>query len=436
MWHLIFVFCFLSSICIYQTTYSLSIISSSTRRYFATTVRGLEDVLLREVEAIPGVMTVKQSNCGVEFSGDDSVGFRALLWLRTSLKLMELIHSSKKIEDRNHLHSMCSSIDWNEYLNPSYTIKCDSVLSKVSQDLSHSHFTSLTVKNAIVDFFREQLGSRPSVDTNDPDTVFHLYMNRDQASLYRLWSGTFSMHKRGYRQATIHKAALRETTAAALYVYYLMSFIKLFFDVMLNRVLLSKWDHSRETLCDPMCGSGTIPIEAALIAANTAPGLLRYDTEYDQEDPKPLLWKGVSKECWRSALLEARELDRRKQIQDEKVPSFIMANDKYASAVKLALDSSISAGVRHMIHFTCDEVTSFQPKTNIDIVISNPPWNIRLEGADEAWQALRLFSLGNVPVNKLWTLVGDPQLLKHMKRKSKTEIEFQASNTNLILAQF
>jgi len=196
---------------------------------------------------------------------------------------------------------------------------------------------------------------------------------------------------------------------------------------------MSKWNAEKESLCDPMCGSGTIPIEAALIAANTAPGLIRYSAE---ELPKPLLWKTISKEAWKSALAEARELDNRKNIFDSNVPSRIMANDKHPSAVKMALESSVIAGVRHMIHFSCDEVTSFQPKASIDIVVSNPPWNIRLEGADESWEALRLFTLGNVPPNKLWALTGDPQLLRIMKKKSKLEIDFQASNSDLVFAQF
>jgi putative N6-adenine-specific DNA methylase len=186
-----------------------------SRRFFASTVKGLESVLREEISHIPGVFDIKLANCGVEYSGDDEVGFRSILWLRTSLKVMEILKSSSGITDRTSLYDFCRKIDWVNMLSEKDTFKCDTVIGRSSDELSHSHYTSLTVKNAIVDELRDALGSRPDVDIDDPDYIFHLYLDRDKASLYRLWSGSSSMHKRGYREM-MHKAALRETTAAAL----------------------------------------------------------------------------------------------------------------------------------------------------------------------------------------------------------------------------
>jgi 23S rRNA G2445 N2-methylase RlmL len=161
------------------------------------------------------------------------------------------------VRSKDDLYAFVGAVDWTQKLPVGGTLKCDTTLGlDIPADLTHSHFCSLTVKNAVVDQFRDKFGSRPDVDLSEPDLPLTLYLHRGTATLYRVWSGEASLHKRGYR-TVIHKAALRETTAAAL-------------------VLMSGWDCSRETLCDPMCGSGTIAIEAALIAAGVAPGLIRY----------------------------------------------------------------------------------------------------------------------------------------------------------------
>jgi 23S rRNA G2445 N2-methylase RlmL len=166
--------------------------------------------------SVPGACNIVKGKCGVKFQGDDSVGFSALLNLRTSLKLMELVSTSNDITTKKNLYDWCyQALPWSDLMSVDQSLKCDTVLHSPSSELSHSHFTSLTIKNAIIDNFRDRTGIRPSVDIDDPDVPIHVYINRDKASLYRVWSGDSSMHKRGYRNL-IHKAALRETTAAAL----------------------------------------------------------------------------------------------------------------------------------------------------------------------------------------------------------------------------
>ena len=187
--------------------------------FFATTGAGLETTLSREIKTLYGVKNVREGKCSVTFEGDIRSGLEAILWLRTPLKLMEKISTAYDIDSKDALYNWIASYDWRKLLDAKQTLKCDTTMGQqVCSDLDHTHFTSLTVKNAIVDQMRASSseGLRPSVDIDDPDLPLSLYIHRAQGTLYRVWSGEKSMHKRGYRPVKIHKAALRETTAAAL----------------------------------------------------------------------------------------------------------------------------------------------------------------------------------------------------------------------------
>jgi 23S rRNA G2445 N2-methylase RlmL len=205
---------------------------SPHRNFFATTVSGLEGILSRELKEC-GAKNVEKGKSGVFFEGDSSVALRAVMYSRTALRVMEKIVEARDIINRNRLYDLISSIEWKDIMHPYNTLKCDTTLGEsVAPDISHSHFCSLNVKNAIVDQFREQYGVRPTVDLENPDLPLLLYLHRDKATLYKIWSGEASMHKRGYRPSSIHKAMLRETTAAAL-------------------VLLTNWNPNNQVLCDP-----------------------------------------------------------------------------------------------------------------------------------------------------------------------------------------
>jgi 23S rRNA G2445 N2-methylase RlmL len=187
------------------------------RSFFATTTGGVEKLLAKELSGLVGITGAKINKGSVEFEGEVQTGLEALLWLRTPLKVMERVATAKNINSKDALHSWISSINWEEKLTAAHTLKCDTVLgSDNSPDLGHSHFTSLTVKNAIVDQFRNKDNTRPSVDVIDPDLPLLLYLHKGVGTLYRVWSGEQSLHKRGYRPDVVHKAALRETTTAAL----------------------------------------------------------------------------------------------------------------------------------------------------------------------------------------------------------------------------
>lgn len=210
------------------------------------------------------------------------------------------------------------------------------------------------------------------------------FNNIGKATLYRVWSGVDSMHKRGYRD-TIHKASLRETTAAAL-------------------VYLSKWNPHEQIFIDPMGGSGTIAVEAALIACNTAPGLIKY---VDRGcTPKPISWPGIDAAIWDEALRDAQNKDLRsssKSSNEQK--KLIYYNDIHSGAYTMAKTAAQNAGVSHLIEFSNSDISEYKLHSgesqimNIDTcitnearqdvsIVTNPPWDRRLEGADEAWEKL------------------------------------------------
>lgn len=187
--------------------------------FFATTPFGLERTLANEIRCLNGVENLNQGKGSVSFDGTISTGLEALLWLRTPLKLMERMSTNNNIKSKNALYDWIASHNWQNIIKPHQTLKCDTILGQdICSELNHSHFTSLTIKNAIVDQLRASNteGLRPSVDTEDPDLPLSLYLHRAKGTLYRVWSGETSLHKRGYRPDIVHKAALRETTAAAL----------------------------------------------------------------------------------------------------------------------------------------------------------------------------------------------------------------------------
>lgn len=219
-------------------------------RYFASCARGLERTLADELSSeVIGASRVTVGSAGCEFDGGRGVAYRAALESRCATKVLELLACESGVETAGDLYDTARSIPWEELMRVESTMRVDTTLGRdVSPALSHSHFSGLTVKNAVVDSFREssRLGARPSVERAKCDVPVSLYLHRDEARVYRSLSHD-SLHKRGYRSETAHVAALRSTVAAGL-------------------LYLAEWPRRCESdvLCDPMCGSGTLAIEAAL----------------------------------------------------------------------------------------------------------------------------------------------------------------------------
>ena len=173
-----------------RTTKASPQLQTDTRSFFVSTVSGLETILEKEIKQLPGVSEIVRGKTGVSFSGDSTTGLAAVLWLRSALRVLEVIaYSDSGVETKDNLYDFSYSLNWEKYLEPQSTFKCDTIFGEIGPEFNHNHFTSLTLKNALVDWFRTKSGVRPSVDTNDPDVSLLLYLHRGSATIYRAWSG-------------------------------------------------------------------------------------------------------------------------------------------------------------------------------------------------------------------------------------------------------
>ncbi len=210
----------------------------------AKTVFGLEDLLARELAAL-GASEIAPGRRLVDFSGDRRLLYKANLWLRTAIRVLKPIHQFPAADEKE-LYRGVQEIDWSEHLDPSRSLAVDPVVH--NSFCTHSLYAAQLAKDAIVDQFRDRTGTRPSVDLKNPDLRINLHINDNRVTVYLDASGD-SLHKRGYR-ATAGEAPLNEVLAAGILQH-------------------SGWDRA-SALADVMCGSGTLAIEAALLARNIA----------------------------------------------------------------------------------------------------------------------------------------------------------------------
>lgn len=223
------------------------------QHFFATAALGLEPLLADELIQL-GIAEVKEERAGVSFSGTLADAYSACLWSRLASRILLPLARFDAV-DSDQLYREVLKIDWAEHLSSSSTLAIDCSLSQ--SRITHSRYAALRVKDAVVDQFKAGTGDRPSISVERPDLRLNLYVHRDVATLSLDLSGE-SLHRRGYRIDGVH-APLKENLAAAI----------------LTRGGWPAICASGGALVDPMCGSGSLPLEAALMATDTAPGLLR-----------------------------------------------------------------------------------------------------------------------------------------------------------------
>jgi putative N6-adenine-specific DNA methylase len=347
-------------------------------RFFATCARGIEPVLATELRDL-GAAEIENGRGGVHFSGDRDLLYRANLWLRTAVRVLwPILHVSVGSPDQ--LYEAVQSIDWARYLTTDHTIAVDCNVR--DSHITHSHYAALRTKDAICDQFLERTGRRPSVDVSEPMVGLNLHIYRDEAVLSLDSSGE-SLHKRGYRPIQT-KAPLNEALASAL-------------------ILFSGW--TRETaFVDPLCGSGTLPIEATWMAIGRPPGLTRRRFGFQG-------WLDFDIERW----TEIRDLARR-SIKKE-LPALIAGFDVRRDAMALALRNARSAGVGHLIQFTVRTLHDFRPPSPTGTIVCNPPYGERL--GNEAELKGLYSTLGEVLRDRChgwqaFVFTGNPSLADHL----------------------
>ncbi|MDR3631938.1 MAG: bifunctional 23S rRNA (guanine(2069)-N(7))-methyltransferase RlmK/23S rRNA (guanine(2445)-N(2))-methyltransferase RlmL [Desulfocapsaceae bacterium] len=328
----------------------------------ASCAAGLEQLVAGEVESYGG-RTITLAKGLVAWQGDLASGYRACLWSRFASRIfLQIAEFSASSNDCIYKHS--GNIDWSEHLDCATTFAVDCTLSEKSV-ITHSKFASLRVKDAIVDQFRASLDRRPSVQTDRPGVRINLHVHGDKAALAIDLSGE-SMHRRGYRAAT-GTAPLKETLAAAI-------------------VSLAGWDGSdtERILVDPMCGSGTLLIEAALIFGDAAPGLSRGYFGFTG-------WKGHDEDLWSSLVNEA--VAREEAGMERKWP-LILGYDADPVVIAAARKNIVRAGLEERIRVHQAELAMLQRPGKNGIVICNPPYGERLADADGVAQLYR--ALGRI----------------------------------------
>ncbi len=520
--------------------------SYNMREYFATCIPGLSHILAQELIDIGAQNVEISGTSGVKFTSSSSsssshesnddvhnvvveeedIGMKALMYVRTAHRIMELITSSTSTsnddgeydyDNYNHIHHITNRETLYDFIQSSMppqtlqrllgngkngllTLNVQIIMNnarEVPKDLNHSHYTCLTVKNALVDLVRELRsdGMRPDVDLVDPDVPLMVvmrgvnnsrrkggrqsyYRNQNQnykeneydlnnrnnddssvhVSLYRiLHAGGSSLHRRGYRSSTnaIHKAAMKETLASGL-------LLQSGWDKLCSA---SRNDNLPAVLVDPMCGSGTFSVEAAMIAADYAPGLMRMrcfdknssgsgsggnsDRWNPHHIPPVVRWKDSNRQYWKKLVLEARDRAasgmawmRAPNLEFPHLSNcVIMANEMNPGAYELADANIINSGFGGMVSLDEGDCIDWHLNDSVvpgrTIVVVNPPWGLRLsEDIEESWLSLKSFLREECNEAEAWVLSGSKSATRYLRMKKTRSVVIKTAGEDLRWIQY
>ena len=345
-------------------------------KYIAKTLFGLEQVLADEIKSLGGRVD-KIQNRAISFSADLGTLYKINLASRLSLRILKPLHKFKA----NNVESLYKSsrrYDWTTLLNIENTFAIDSVVN--SKFFKHSKYAALKLKDSIVDQFRTKTGKRPNIHINDPDFRFNLHIDDDLCTISIDSSGE-SLHKRGYRLERV-KAPLNEVLAAGM-------------------ITLSDWD-KKSNFIDPMCGSGTILFEAAMMALNIPPNINRSKFGF-------MNWESFDQKLFKTI--------KNKLIADKESFEFsILGNDISKAALNTARANAKRAKVDKYIEFTNVDFFGYNHTLESGKIIINPPYGQRLKNQDE-----NLFykNMGDTLKQKFnnfdaWILSSNKEALKHL----------------------
>ena len=307
----------------------------------AKTFMGLEPVLAKELTQL-GANDVQIGRRMVSFSGNKELMYRANFQLHTAIRILKPIRHFKA-KSADDVYEEIKKTDWTDYLESDKTFAVDAVV--FSEEFRHSKFVSYKVKDAIVDQFREKTGKRPNISIANPDIRLHIHIAEDQCTLCLDSSGE-SLHRRGYRQESV-EAPLNEVLAAGM-------------------ILMSGWQGDTDFI-DPMCGSGTLLIEAALIAKNMAPGLFRKEYAFEK-------WPDFDADLFDEIYND--------DSQEREFKHHLYGYDIDVKAVNTARMNVKAAGLSTDITIEQQDFKDFTQPKNKSIIITNPPYGERISTPD------------------------------------------------------
>ena len=310
-------------------------------KLIAKTFAGLEEVLAQELTDL-GAEGVEKGNRMVVFRGDKEMMYRANFCLRTALRILKPIESFKA-SDADDIYDRVKAMDWDKYMDNTDTFLVDAVV--YSENFRHSKFAAYRVKDAIADYFREKTGKRPNVRMDNPDIKINLHISDNDVTISLDSSGE-SLHHRGYKTKNV-AAPLNEVLAAGI-------------------IKLSGWNGDMDFI-DPMCGSGTLPIEAALIARNIYPGVFRREFGFER-------WKDFDRELFEEIYND--------DSQEREFSHHIYGYDINHQCVGIAQDNVKSAGVQDIVIVAQQDVRNFSGMNHKAVMVTNPPYGERITTED------------------------------------------------------
>lgn len=336
------------------------------------TFKGLEEILAKELIEL-GADEVQLGRRAVQCKVDKALMYKANLHLRTASRLLKPI-GTFTANNPDEVYEQVKLIDWEAYMDNSCTFAIDSTI--YSETFTHSKFVAYRVKDAIADIFTEKTGKRPSVSVSNPDIRINIHIAQNTCTISLDSSGE-SLHKRGYRSAQ-NEAPINEALAAGM-------------------LLIAGWN-GKENFVDPMCGSGTILIEAAMIALNIPPGIFRKEFAFER-------WKDFDKELFQ----EIYNDDSYERDYDFKVYGF----DLSARAISIADENIKNAGLSKYIVLEKRDVKDFEMPEGKYLMVTNPPYGERMVSEDlfdiygNLGRALKHKFAGN----KAWVISSDEKCL-------------------------
>lgn len=308
----------------------------------AKTMAGLEEILAEELISL-GADEIEIGNRMVSFRGDQALMYRANFHCRTALRILKTVYEFKA-KTTDEIYKKVKAMNWYEHLDENSTFAIDTVT--FSDFFTHSKFVSYRVKDAIADYFMSKTGKRPSVDVKKPDLLINFHVAQDKCTLSFDSSGD-SLHKRGYRVAQT-EAPLNEVLAAGM-------------------IMKTGWKGD-SAFIDPMCGSGTLLIEAALIAMNIPPGIYRESFGFER-------WKNFNKDLFETIYND--------DSGERKFDYKIYGSDISPQAIEIAKQNAKEAGVDHHIEFRVMPFEEYEKAPAEEgVLITNPPYGERIQPED------------------------------------------------------
>lgn len=364
----------------------------------AKTLYGFEELLEKELLQL-GAMHIKKGVRVVEFVGDKGFMYKANLGLRTAIKILKPIKNFR-VRSEEDLYEQIKKMPWEDYLKPTGSLAVDATIH--SDVFNHSLYIAQKTKDAIVDRFRENSGQRPNVDLKFPDLKINVRITRNECTVSLDASGE-SLHKRGYKLAT-NIAPINEVLAAGL-------------------IMLSGWDGQSDFM-DPMCGSGTIPIEAAMIACNIPPNLVRKEFAFER-------WQD-----WDVDLFEKIEESLLKKTRD--FHHQIIAYDKAPSAVRKAQDNVKHANLEDFITIKHEDFFKTQKGGQNKLhMVFNPPYGERLNlDMEQFYKNIGDTLKQNYPGTDAWFITSNLDALKHVGLRPSKKIQLYNAKLESRLVKF